>query len=296
MDMTQIESARSNVEKLQYELGQTQDPGQRSELEGRLMDAQSQLVALSEQQYANTASEHSSSETAKEGEWVKTRSEATVSRDSSPGRIPSVFDAMGLNDKVSVRETYVQMDATQRDLYERGIAYQEFGPNGGRPEARQTEQPRERGEASTPAMDSSLQISAGQAPERMNATEAAAPGAQTMPLEVAADPEKLAAHQAEQQATKDAGKPEPEQTRQAQDSGMEARHMEQGEELSGEIVEAVEVDGKDYYTVVIDNEKTGEPERVLVPAGDTEHEPGDEITARHTPQGVEIEEAYGYGR
>ena len=145
-------------------------------------------------------------------------------------------------------------------------------------------------------MDSSLQISAGQAPERMSATEAAAPGAKTMPLEVAADPEKLAAHQAEQQATKDAGKPEPEQTRQAQDSGMEARHMEQGEELSGEIVEAVEVDGKDYYTVVIDNEKTGEPERVLVPAGDTEHEPGDEITARHTPQGVEIEEAYGYGR
>ena len=62
MDMTQIESARSNVEKLQYELGQAQDPGQRSELEGRLMDAQSQLVALSEQQYANTASEHSSSE------------------------------------------------------------------------------------------------------------------------------------------------------------------------------------------------------------------------------------------
>ena len=56
------------------------------------------------------------------------------------------------------------------------------------------------------------------------------------------------------------------------------------------------MDGKDYYTVVIDNEKTGEPERVLVPAGDTEHEPGDEITARHTPQGVEIEEAYGYGR
>ena len=49
MDMTQIESARSNVEKLQYELGQAQDPGQRSELEGRLMDAQSQLVALSEQ-------------------------------------------------------------------------------------------------------------------------------------------------------------------------------------------------------------------------------------------------------
>ena len=45
MDMTQIESARSNVEKLQYELGQTQDPGQRSELEGRLMDAKSQLVA-----------------------------------------------------------------------------------------------------------------------------------------------------------------------------------------------------------------------------------------------------------
>ena len=175
MDMTQIESARSNVEKLQYELGQAQDPGQRSELEGRLMDAQSQLVALSEQQYASTASEHSNSETAKEGEWVKTRSEATVSRDSSPGRIPSVFDAMGLNDKVSVRETYVQMDATQRDLYERGIAYQEFGPNGGRPEARQTEQPRERCEASPPAMDSSLQISAGQAPERMSATEAAAP-------------------------------------------------------------------------------------------------------------------------
>ena len=109
MDMTQIESTRSNVEKLQYELGQTQDPGQRSELEGRLMDAQSQLVALSEQQYASTASEYSSSETAKEGEWVKTRSEATVSRDSSPGRIPSVFDAMGLNDKVSVRETYVQL-------------------------------------------------------------------------------------------------------------------------------------------------------------------------------------------
>ena len=296
MDMTQIESARSNVEKLQYELGQTQDPGQRSELEGRLMDAQSQLVALSEQQYANTASEHSSSETAKEGEWVKTRSEATVSRDSSPGRIPSVFDAMGLNDKVSVRETYVQMGATQRDLYERGIAYQEFGPNGGRQEARQTEQPRERVEASTPAMDSSLQISAGQAPERMSATEAAAPGAKTMPLEVAADPEKLAAHQAEQQATKDAGKSEPEQARQAQDSGMEARHMEQGEELSGEIVEAVEVDGKDYYAVVVENEKTGEPERVLVPAGDTAHEPGDEITARRTPQGVEIEEAYGYGR
>ena len=68
------------------------------------------------------------------------------------------------------------------------------------------------------------------------------------------------------------------------------------EELSGEIVEAVEVDGQDYYTVVVENEKTGEPERVLVPVGDTEHEPGDEITARHTPQGVEIEEAYGYGR
>lgn len=57
-----------------------------------------------------------------------------------------MFDAMGLNDKVSVRRLYVQMDATQRDLYERGIAYQEFGPNGGRrSQADQT--PRERGEA-----------------------------------------------------------------------------------------------------------------------------------------------------
>jgi len=61
--------------------------------------------------------------------------------------------------------------------------------------------------------------------------------------------------------------------------------------VEGEVVEVAKIDGQNYYVVEQDGE------RVAVPAGaKPEHGKGDEISASHGKEGIEVEEAYGYGR
>ena len=255
MEIMQFESARAAVQQLQQELEKVSEPAQRAELEGRLMEAQSYLTTLQEQQIASAASERTS-ESSVPSEWVHTKTEARLHESNGY----SMADALGFNDRVTVTETSVQMDSVQRDLYERGTAYQEFAPA-----AEREPQAPEQSTGQGPSFDDGLQISAG-------AMQAEAAPIEAMQYQ------------------------ETEAQRVAQDSGMEARHIENGEEISGEIAEIAHIEGQAFYAVDTENEATGKPERVLVPVGDTEHEPGDEIQATKTPQGVQIEQEYGYGR
>jgi len=72
---------------------------------------------------------------------------------------------------------------------------------------------------------------------------------------------------------------------------LEAKPLKEGQEVEGEVVEVAKIDGQNYYVVEQDGE------RVAVPAGaKPEHGKGDEISASHGKEGIEVEEAYGYGR
>ncbi|ARV21014.1 hypothetical protein AEP_04100 (plasmid) [Curvibacter sp. AEP1-3] len=72
---------------------------------------------------------------------------------------------------------------------------------------------------------------------------------------------------------------------------LNAKPLEQGQEIEGEVIEVAKAGGQNYYVIEQDGE------RLAVPAGDKpEHEKGDEITATRTPEGFETGEAYGYGR
>lgn len=72
---------------------------------------------------------------------------------------------------------------------------------------------------------------------------------------------------------------------------LDAKPMKEGQEVEGTIVEATNVDGRNYYVVEQDGE------RFAVQAGEKpEHEKGDEITASRTRDGFETAEDYGYGR
>jgi len=254
MRESQINTIRQDIERLQYEIGTEADPQKKVELSTALVDAHSRLLATSgeaERSADNTRSAYSS-------ERKDHTTPAAKGLDKlAPG------DAFIV---VTVKEQTAHLDATQRALMERGIAYQEF-----------TTQPSKSAE---PARE--------QPASGADASRATAP--QPMTLEIAADPEKIAAYHAEQDAAQATA-------RTAQDSGTEAppRPLEVGEEVSGEIVAAIEQDGQDFYILTIENDQ-GEAERVLVPAAELEHEAGDEITARRTPQGIEIEEVRDYGR
>jgi hypothetical protein len=249
----QISVTRQDIERLQYQISTEADPQKKVELSTALVDAHSRLLATSgeaERSADNTRSAYSSE------------------RKDHTTPVAKGLDKLAPGDAfivVTVKEQTAHLDATQRALMERGIAYQEF--------TTQPPKPAEQPAPSAPGAD---------------ASRAAAP--QPMTLEIAADPEKIAAYHAEQDAAQAAA-------RTAQDSGTEVppRPLEVGEEVSGEIVEAIEQDGQDFYILTIENAQ-GEAERVLIPADELEHEAGDEITARRTPQGVEIEEARDYGR
>lgn len=72
---------------------------------------------------------------------------------------------------------------------------------------------------------------------------------------------------------------------------LDAKTLEQGQEIEGEVVEIVKSGDENYYVL------EHEGERLAVPAGDEpEHEVGDEIIATRTREGFEIEDAYGYNR
>lgn len=101
-------------------------------------------------------------------------------------------------------------------------------------------------------------------------------------------------HQAEQVARQDPatpgveGKFDPYEKAAAE---LDAKPLKEGQEVEGEVVEVAKIDGQNYYVVEQDGD------RVAVPAGDKpEHGKGDEISASHGKNGIEVEEAYGYGR
>lgn len=72
---------------------------------------------------------------------------------------------------------------------------------------------------------------------------------------------------------------------------LEAKPLQVGQEVEGEVIDVAKVDGKNYYVIEQDGD------RLAVPAGDKpQHEKGDEITAERTKEGFETGEAYGYGR
>lgn len=72
---------------------------------------------------------------------------------------------------------------------------------------------------------------------------------------------------------------------------LNAKTLEHGQEIEGEVIEVAKAGGQNYYVIEQDGE------RLAVPAGEKpEHEKGDEITATRTPEGFETGEAYGYGR
>jgi Sec-independent protein translocase protein TatA len=73
---------------------------------------------------------------------------------------------------------------------------------------------------------------------------------------------------------------------------LDAKPLQEGQEIEGEVVEVAKVDGKNYYVIEQDGE------RVAVPAGDKPaFDKGDEITAERTKGGFETTGAdYDYGR
>lgn len=81
--------------------------------------------------------------------------------------------------------------------------------------------------------------------------------------------------------------------------GEPYRVMQQGEEIEGELIEAIEIDGQDYFTVQVEDEHTGQPHRVLVPNNHHQaahqahqvHEPGDRVHVARTQHGHQIEPA-----
>lgn len=256
MSQEQINATRQDIERLQYQISTEADPQKKVELSTALVDAHGRLLATSGEAERSAAD---------------TRSAYSSERKDHTTPAAKGLDKLAPGDAfivVNVKEQTAHLDATQRALMDRGIAYQEF--------AAQPQKPAEQPAPSAPGAPGA------------EASRAAAP--QPMTLEIAADPEKIAAYHAEQAAAQAAA-------RTAQDSGTEAppRPLEVGEEVSGEIVEAIEQDGQGFYILTIENAQ-GEAERVLIPADELEHEAGDEITARRTPQGVEIEEARDYGR
>lgn len=72
---------------------------------------------------------------------------------------------------------------------------------------------------------------------------------------------------------------------------LNAKPMEQGQEVEGEVIGVAMVNGENYYLVEQDGE------RLAVPAGDKpEHEMGDEIAVERTKEGFETSASHGYGR
>lgn len=72
---------------------------------------------------------------------------------------------------------------------------------------------------------------------------------------------------------------------------LDATPLQEGQEAEGEVIDVAQVDGQNYYVI----EQEGE--RVAVPAGEKpEYRRGDDITASRSPEGIEVAEAYGYGR
>lgn len=257
MSQEQISATRQDIERLQYQISTEADPQKKVELSTALVDAHGRLLATSGETERSTAD---------------TRSAYSSERKDHTTPAAKGLDKLAPGDAfivVTVKEQTAHLDATQRALMDRGIAYQEFAAQPQKPAEQLREQP---------------------APSAPGAEASRAAEPQPMTLEIAADPEKITAYHAEQDAAQAAA-------RTAQDSGTEAppRPLEVGEEVSGEIVEAIEQDGQDFYILTIENDQ-GEAERVLIPADELEHEAGDEITARRTPQGIEIEEARDYGR
>jgi hypothetical protein len=69
---------------------------------------------------------------------------------------------------------------------------------------------------------------------------------------------------------------------------LEAKPLQVGQEVEGEVIDVAKVDGENYYAIEQDGD------RLAVPAGDKpQHEKGDEITAERTKAGFETGEAYG---
>lgn len=72
---------------------------------------------------------------------------------------------------------------------------------------------------------------------------------------------------------------------------LDATPLQEGQEVEGEVIDVAQVNGQNYYLIEQDGE------RLAVPAGDKpEYRRGDEITASRSPEGIEVGEAYGYGR
>lgn len=72
---------------------------------------------------------------------------------------------------------------------------------------------------------------------------------------------------------------------------LDAKTLDQGQEVEGEVVAVAMVDGKNYYVIEQDGE------RLAVPAGDDpEFDKGDDITVTRTKEGYETGVDYGYGR
>lgn len=113
-------------------------------------------------------------------------------------------------------------------------------------------------------------------------------------VEAADAREDQAEHRAGIEARQDPTTPgvEGERNPYAQDAAkLEAQPVKEGQEVEGEVLEVAKVADRNYYLVEQDGE------RYAVPAGkEPAYEAGDEITASHGKEGVEVEEAYGYGR
>lgn len=113
-------------------------------------------------------------------------------------------------------------------------------------------------------------------------------------VEAAEAREDQAEHRAGIEARQDPATPgvEGERNPYAQDAAkLEAQPVKAGQEVEGEVLDVAKVDGRNYYLVEQDGE------RYAVPAGkEPAHEAGDEITASHGKDGIEVGEAYGYGR
>lgn len=114
-------------------------------------------------------------------------------------------------------------------------------------------------------------------------------------MEAYAAEEKIAGHEQQHKAAQDPATPgiESDQLDPYAQAAKElnAKPMEQGQEVEGEVIDLAMVNGENYYVIDQDGE------RLAVPAGEKpEHDKGDEIAVERTKDGFETSAAYGYGR
>lgn len=279
-----ISATQKEIADLEGERTKEADADKKGELDASITAAGDQLTRLQEQQYYDRSAENLSKSEApaaeKDGDEISLPIGSISGETQEPAREKDQAEADSQKSEEQERKSLETTALIFDGMPSRGITAEQYSEMYSQMAQSSKEQP---GTAEDfIRLASSSQQAGSEAPvqEREAETEAATQS------EVA--PESIQAVQAEAE--------EAIAERYAQDSGMEARHIEQGEEIQGEIADKAEIDGQTYYAIDSENEQTGEAERVLVPAGKTSYDQGDEISAVHNGQDIEIEEARSYGR